>query len=493
VTLVDKFITHIISESSFEEMDRIYLTNRVLALVGDGVLEIETDLDKVIDLKDLLVEEAVRLETIEDSQTAREILGAELMDLVTPCPSQVNRDFWTTYAHSPEQAIADFYQLSQKNDYIKLKAIAKNIAYRVPSDYGELEITINLSKPEKDPKEIAAAKLVKASNYPQCQLCLENEGYYGRINHPARSNHRIIRFEMAGQEWGFQYSPYAYFNEHCIFLDGQHRPMAISRQSFERLLAIVEQFPGYFAGSNADLPIVGGSILTHDHYQGGRHVFPMELAPLQKTFRFTGFEQVKAGIVKWPMSVLRLTSDSKEDLINLADKILQEWRQYSDPSVQILAETDGTTHHTITPIARKRDGQFELDLVLRDNQTSAEHPDGIYHPHKDVQHIKKENIGLIEVMGLAILPPRLKEEVEQVANYLVGEDVSVAAYHQEWADQLKVQHPDLTDKEKALEIVKDSVGAIFARVLEDAGVYKQTEQGQAAFMRFVEEVEILPD
>lgn len=493
MTLVDKFITHIISESSFEEMDRIYLTNRVLALVGDGVLEIETDLDKVIDLKDQLVEEAVRLETIEDSQTAREILGAELMDLVTPCPSQVNRDFWTTYAHSPEQAIADFYQLSQKNDYIKLKAIAKNIAYRVPSDYGELEITINLSKPEKDPKEIAAAKLVKASNYPQCQLCLENEGYYGRINHPARSNHRIIRFEMAGQEWGFQYSPYAYFNEHCIFLDGQHRPMVISRHSFERLLAIVEQFPGYFAGSNADLPIVGGSILTHDHYQGGRHVFPMELAPLQKAFRFAGFEQVKAGIVKWPMSVLRLASDSKEDLINLADKILQEWRQYSDSSVQILAETDGIPHHTITPIARKRDGQFELDLVLRDNQTSAEHPDGIYHPHKDVQHIKKENIGLIEVMGLAILPPRLKEEVEQVANYLVGEDVSVAAYHQEWADQLKVQHSDLTDKEKALEIVKDSVGAIFARVLEDAGVYKQTEQGQASFMRFVEQVGILSD
>ena len=493
MTLVDKFVTHVISESTFEEMDRIYLTNRVLARVGDGVLEVETNLDKLIDLKDQLVEEAVRLETIEDSQTAREILGAELMDLVTPCPSQVNRDFWSTYAHSPEQAIEDFYQLSQKNDYIKLKAIAKNIAYRVPSDYGELEITINLSKPEKDPKEIAAAKLVQASNYPQCQLCLENEGYQGRVNHPARSNHRIIRFEMAGQEWGFQYSPYAYFNEHCIFLDGQHRPMAISRQSFERLLAIVEQFPGYFAGSNADLPIVGGSILTHDHYQGGRHVFPMELAPLQKTFRFAGFEQVKAGIVKWPMSVLRLTSDFKEDLINLADKILQEWRQYSDPEVQILAETDGTPHHTITPIARKRDGQFELDLVLRDNQTSAEYPDGIYHPHKDVQHIKKENIGLIEVMGLAILPPRLKEEVEQVAAYLVGEDVSVVAYHQEWADQLRAQYPDITDKEKALEIVKDSVGAIFARVLEDAGVYKQTEQGQAAFMRFVEQVGILPD
>ena len=493
MTLVEKFVTKVIAESSFEELDRIYLTNRVLALVGDGVLEVETDQDDLIDLKDQLVEEAVRLETIEDSQAAREILGADLMDLVTPCPSQVNRDFWDTYAQSPEQAIADFYQLSQKNDYIKLKAIAKNIAYRVPSDYGELEITINLSKPEKDPKEIAAAKLVKSSNYPQCQLCMENEGYHGRVNHPARSNHRIIRFDISGQEWGFQYSPYAYFNEHCIFLDSKHRPMAISRQSFERLLAIVEQFPGYFAGSNADLPIVGGSILTHDHYQGGRHVFPMEVAPIQKSVTFAGFKTVKAGIVQWPMSVIRLTSDSKEDLTELADKILLAWRQYSDPSVQVLAESNGTPHHTITPIARKRDGQFELDLVLRDNQTSPEHPDGIYHPHKDVQHIKKENIGLIEVMGLAILPPRLKEEVEQVAAYLVGEDVLVADYHKEWADELKDSHPDLTDKDQALEIVQESVGKIFARVLEDAGVYKQTEEGQAAFMRFVEQVGILPE
>lgn len=493
MTLVENFVTKVIAESTFEELDRIYLTNRVLALVGDGVLEVKTDQNDLIELKDQLVEEAVRLETIEDSLAAREILGADLMDLVTPCPSQVNRDFWATYAQSPEQAIADFYQLSQKNDYIKLKAIAKNIAYRVPSDYGELEITINLSKPEKDPKEIAAAKLVKSSNYPQCQLCMENEGYHGRVNHPARSNHRIIRFDISGQEWGFQYSPYAYFNEHCIFLDSQHRPMAISRQSFERLLAIVEQFPGYFAGSNADLPIVGGSILTHDHYQGGRHVFPMEVAPIQKNFTFEGFETVKAGIVQWPMSVIRLTSDSKDDLINLAEKILLAWRQYSDPSVQVLAESNGTPHHTITPIARKRDGQFEVDLVLRDNQTSPEHPDGIYHPHKDFQHIKKENIGLIEVMGLAILPPRLKEEVEQVAAYLVGEDVSVADYHQEWADELKVSHPGLTDKYQALNIVQESVGKIFARVLEDAGVYKQTEEGQAAFMRFVEQVGILPE
>lgn len=493
MTLVETFVTKVIAESTFEELDRIYLTNRVLALVGDGVLDVETDPDNLIDLKDQLVEEAVRLETIEDSLAAREILGADLMDLVTPCPSQVNRIFWASYAQSPEQAIEDFYQLSQKNDYIKLKAIAKNIAYRVPSNYGELEITINLSKPEKDPKEIAAAKLVKSSNYPQCQLCMENEGYHGRVNHPARSNHRIIRFDISGQEWGFQYSPYAYFNEHCIFLDSKHRPMAISRQSFERLLAIVEQFPGYFAGSNADLPIVGGSILTHDHYQGGRHVFPMEVAPLQKSFTFAGFETVKAGIVQWPMSVIRLTSDSKDELTNLAEKILLAWRQYSDPSVQVLAESDGTPHHTITPIARKRDGQFELDLVLRDNQTSPEHPDGIYHPHKDVQHIKKENIGLIEVMGLAILPPRLKEEVEQVAAYLVGEDVSVSDYHQEWADELKESHPDLTDKDQALEIVQESVGKIFARVLEDAGVYKQTEEGQAAFMRFVEQVGILPE
>ena len=492
MTLVEKFVTKVIAESTFEELDRIYLTNRVLALVGDGVLEVETDQEGLIDLKDQLVEEAVRLGTIEDSLAAREILGADLMNLVTPSPSQVNRDFWATYAQSPEQAIADFYQLSQQNDYIKLKAIAKNIAYRVPSDYGELEITINLSKPEKDPKEIAAAKLVKSSNYPKCQLCMENEGYHGRVNHPARSNHRIIRFDISGQEWGFQYSPYAYFNEHCIFLDSQHHPMAISRQSFERLLAIVEQFPGYFAGSNADLPIVGGSILTHDHYQGGRHVFPMEVAPLQKSFTFEGFESVKAGIVQWPMSVIRLTSDSKEELTNLAEKILLSWRQYSDPSVQVLAESNGTPHHTITPIARKRDGQFELDLVLRDNQTSSEHPDGIYHPHKDVQHIKKENIGLIEVMGLAILPPRLKEEVEQVAAYLVGEDVLVADYHQEWADELKESNPRLTDKDHALEIVQESVGKIFARVLEDAGVYKQTEEGQAAFMRFVNHVGLMP-
>lgn len=485
--VLDAFITEVISESSFEEMDRIYLTNRVLARVGDGVLEVETELDDLIDIKDQLVEEAVRLETIEDSQTAREILGAELMDLITPAPSQLNRDFWTTYASNPEQAVADFYQLSQKNDYIKIKAIAKNIAFKAPTAYGDLEITINLSKPEKDPKEIAAAKKAKTSHYPACQLCFENEGYQGRLDHPARSNHRIIRFDLVGQEWGFQYSPYAYFNEHCIFLDSKHTPMTISRATFERLLDIVEIFPSYFAGSNADLPIVGGSILTHDHYQGGRHTFPMEKANLDKVFTFVGFETVEAGIVNWPMSVLRLKSTDKAALIELSDTILQKWRAYSDPTVQILAESNGEQHHTITPIARRKKGKFELDLVLRDNQTSKEHPDGIYHPHQDIQHIKKENIGLIEVMGLAILPPRLKNELKEVEEFLLGQREEVAPYHQAWADQLKAHHPDAT-LESAQTIVRASVGRIFKRVLEDAGVYKRTEEGQAAFMRFIESI-----
>ena len=407
------------------------------------------------------------------------------MNLITPRPSQVNHHFWETYRQSKEDAIADFYALSKRNNYIKVDAIAQNIAFEAETAYGPLEITINLSKPEKDPKEIAAAKLAKASHYPACQLCFENEGYQGRLDHPARANHRIIRFDMDGHDWGFQFSPYAYFNEHCIFLDSQHVPMAISRKTFERLLTIVETFPGYFAGSNADLPIVGGSILTHDHYQGGRHTFPMELAPVEDNYSIEGFEAVSVGIVNWPMSVLRLQSDNKAQLIDLADHILKTWRGYSDPAVQVLATSDGQPHHTITPIARIRDGHYELDLVLRDNQTSLEHPDGIYHPHADVQHIKKENIGLIEVMGLAILPPRLKEELKLVQRYLLGQVDGVAKYHQEWADNLKATHPSITEEAEAEAIVRESVGQIFARVLEDAGVYKRTAEGQAAFRRFV--------
>ena len=483
--ILDAFVTAVIAASDYEEMDRIYLKNRVMSRVGEEGLDAPAKKEDLIALKDQLVEIAVANSKIQDSMAAKDSLGAELMDWITPSPSQVNHRFWETYRQSKEDAIADFYDLSKRNDYIKVNAIAQNIAFEAETPYGSLEITINLSKPEKDPKDIAATKLAKASHYPACQLCFENEGYQGRLDHPARANHRIIRFDMDGHDWGFQYSPYAYFNEHCIFLDSQHVPMAISRKTFERLLTIVETFPGYFSGSNADLPIVGGSILTHDHYQGGRHTFPMELAPVEESFSVEGFEAVSLGIVNWPMSVLRLQSDDKAQLIALADHILTAWRGYSDPAVQVLAVSDGQPHHTITPIARIRDGHYELDLVLRDNQTSPEHPDGIYHPHADVQHIKKENIGLIEVMGLAILPPRLKEELKQVQDYLLGRENTVATYHQPWADDLKATHPAITDEAEAEALVRESVGQIFARVLEDAGVYKRTAEGQAAFRRFV--------
>ncbi len=483
--LVDRFVEQVIANSDFEEMDALYLRNRVLALVGDQVLTVQTELEDLIELKDELLAHGVRTGFVGELLEEQDMVGACLMDLITPSPSQVNRDFWQTYQDSPEQAVADFYALSKRNDYIKVAAVAKNIYYQTPTDYGNLEITINLSKPEKDPKAIAAARLAEASNYPQCLLCMENEGYQGRINHPARANHRIIRLDLGKEKWGFQYSPYAYYNEHAIFLNQEHVPMVISPQTFEQLLDLLDIFPNYFVGSNSDLPISGGSILTHNHYQGGRHSFAMEKAPLERQLVFDGFESISAGIVKWPMSVIRLSSSDKSALLSLAAKILEKWRSYSDDAVQIKAETDGTPHHTITPIARKRGDVYELDLVLRDNQTSEEFPDGIYHPHPDVQHIKKENIGLIEVMGLAILPPRLKAELAEVKKYLLGQDSQVAAYHQPWADRLKAEHPDVTE-ERAEEIIRASVGQIFARVLEDAGVYKRTPEGQAAFMRFVE-------
>lgn len=483
--LVDRFVEQVIANSEFEEMDAIYLRNRVLALVGDQVLAVQTELTDLIELKDELLAHGVRTGFVGELLEEQDMVGACLMDLITPSPSQVNRDFWQTYQDSPEQAVADFYALSKRNDYIKVAAVAKNIYYQTPTDYGNLEITINLSKPEKDPKAIAAARLAEASNYPQCLLCMENEGYQGRINHPARANHRIIRLDLGQEQWGFQYSPYAYYNEHAIFLNQEHVPMVISPQTFEQLLDLLDIFPNYFVGSNSDLPISGGSILTHNHYQGGRHSFAMEKAPIERQLAFDGFESVSAGLVKWPMSVIRLSSADKPALLSLAAKILEKWRSYSDDAVQIKAETDGTPHHTITPIARKRGAVYELDLVLRDNQTSEEFPDGIYHPHPDVQHIKKENIGLIEVMGLAILPPRLKAELTEVKKYLLGQDSQVAAYHQPWADKLKAEYPDVTE-ERAEEVIRASVGQIFARVLEDAGVYKRTSEGQAAFLRFVE-------
>lgn len=483
--LVDRFVEQVIANSDFEEMDALYLRNRVLALVGDQVLTVQTELTDLIELKEELLAHGVRTGFVGELLEEQDMVGACLMDLITPSPSQVNRDFWQTYQDSPEQAVADFYALSKRNDYIKVAAVAKNIYYQAPTDYGNLEITINLSKPEKDPKAIAAARLAEASNYPQCLLCMENEGYQGRINHPARANHRIIRLDLGKEKWGFQYSPYAYYNEHAIFLNQEHVPMVISPRTFEQLLDLLDIFPDYFVGSNSDLPISGGSILTHNHYQGGRHSFAMEKAPIERQLVFDGFESVSAGIVKWPMSVIRLSSADKPSLLGLATKILEKWRSYSDDSVQIKAETDGTPHHTITPIARKRGDMYELDLVLRDNQTSEEFPDGIYHPHPDVQHIKKENIGLIEVMGLAILPPRLKAELAEVKKYLLGQASQVADYHQPWADRLKAEHPDVTE-ERAEEIIRASVGQIFAHVLEDAGVYKRTPEGQVAFLRFVE-------
>lgn len=483
--LIRKFVEQVIEKSDYTELDKYYLYNHVLHLVGK--CEKECQEASIIDVKDALVEQAVLNQKIDDLSSSKDSLGCELMDLITPIPSVLNQRFNEMYAQDKKRAIADFYEHSKANDYVKTKAIAKNIYFKTPTDYGNLEITINLSKPEKDPKQIALAKKLAPSGYPLCQLCMENEGYYGRVDHPARTNHRIVRFNLGEEVWGFQYSPYAYFNEHCIFLDGKHEPMVISKETFSNLLEIVEKFPGYFAGSNADLPIVGGSILTHEHYQGGRHVFAMEEAPVEKSFRFAGFENVSAGIVKWPMSVIRLNGSDKAELVALSAKILDSWRKYSDEKVNVKAFDGDVLHHTITPIARMKNGNYELDLVLRDNQTSEEYPDGIFHPHKDVQHIKKENIGLIEVMGLAILPPRLKDELAEVGKHILGTSNEMKEYHRVWADEIKQNHPEAT-AENITEIVNQETGKVFARVLEDAGVYKRNKQGQEAFMRFVENV-----
>lgn len=483
--LIRKFVEQVIEKSDYTELDKYYLYNHVLHLVGK--CEKECQEASIIDVKDALVEQAVLNQKIDDLSSSKDSLGCELMDLITPIPSVLNQRFNEMYAQDKKRAIADFYELSKANDYVKTKAIDKNIYFKTPTDYGNLEITINLSKPEKDPKQIALAKKLAPSGYPLCQLCMENEGYYGRVDHPARTNHRIVRFNLGEEVWGFQYSPYAYFNEHCIFLDGKHEPMVISKETFSNLLEIVEKFPGYFAGSNADLPIVGGSILTHEHYPGGRHVFAMEEAPVEKSFRFAGFENVSAGIVKWPMSVIRLNGSDKAELVALSAKILDSWRKYSDEKVNVKAFDGDVLHHTITPIARMKNGNYELDLVLRDNQTSEEYPDGIFHPHKDVQHIKKENIGLIEVMGLAILPPRLKDELAEVGKHILGTSNEMKEYHRVWADEIKQNHPEAT-AENITEIVNQETGRVFARVLEDAGVYKRNKQGQEAFMRFVENV-----
>ncbi|WP_099222833.1 UDP-glucose--hexose-1-phosphate uridylyltransferase [Listeria costaricensis] len=466
--------------------DAIYTRNKLLSLLGEDEFEeaaAPAQVDKLT-LLDQLVELGVQNGRLADSQAEREIFACQIMDLVTPRPSEVMDRFGALYVEDPKAATDYFYQLSQQNDYIKTRAIRKNIVYRSETDYGALEITINLSKPEKDPKDIARMRTQKSSNYPLCPLCVENEGYRGRLDHAARTNHRIVRFPLLGEEWGLQFSPYAYYSEHCIFLAEEHRPMTIERSTFAKLFAIIEQFPHYFVGSNADLPIVGGSILAHDHYQGGAHSFAMAEAAARSHFTMEAFPDVHAQIVQWPMSVIRLSGTEKEALIEAATYILEKWRAYSDPEADILAHTT-EPHNTVTPIARWRDEQFEIDLVLRNNRTSEAFPDGIFHPHPDVQHIKKENIGLIEVMGLAVLPGRLKAELEEVSKFLLGEAHQMAPMHVDWAEKIKAAHPRLT-REQVKTVVQQEVGKIFLRVLEDAGVYKDTPFGRARFERFTE-------
>ncbi|MFL2146667.1 UDP-glucose--hexose-1-phosphate uridylyltransferase [Desemzia sp. FAM 24101] len=469
-------------------LDVLLKQNQLLALIGKQALDSEIKasmpLPNRLETMDSLVDYAVQEKTIGNNEAERDILSAKIMNLITPLPSEINRKFWELYQESPIAATTYFYHLSQENDYIKTRAIEKNIKFIKSTVFGDLEITINLSKPEKDPKQIALAKTAPASfGYPTCLLCMENEGYEGHLNHPARSNHRIIRLPLTNENWGLQYSPYAYYEEHCIFLSQEHKPMKLEKATFTKLLSIVEQFPHYFVGSNADLPIVGGSILSHDHYQGGRHTFAMAEASIDFPFTLTDYPSIEAGLVKWPMSVIRLRSSDQNKLVEAATLILDQWRLYSDESAAIFAETNGELHNTITPIARYKKGKYELDLVLRNNRTTQQYPDGIFHPHQDVQHIKKENIGLIEVMGLAILPPRLKKELTEVEQYLLDEPHQLDTAHQEWADELK--RTKKITKETVGTIIEDAVGSVFLRVLEDAGVYKQTIEGKASFKRFI--------
>ena len=490
--MIDQSVTDFIQigyqNQEIHPLDVLLTQNQLLALIGKQALasgiKASTPLPNRLETMDSLVDYAVQEKVIGNNEAERDILSAKIMNLITPLPSELNRIFWELYQESPIAATTYFYHLSQENDYIKTRAIEKNIKFIKSTVFGDLEITINLSKPEKDPKQIALAKTAPASfGYPTCLLCMENEGYEGHLNHPARSNHRIIRLPLTNENWGLQYSPYAYYEEHCIFLSQEHKPMKLEKATFTKLLSIVEQFPHYFVGSNADLPIVGGSILSHDHYQGGRHTFAMAEAPIDFPFALTDYPSVEAGLVKWPMSVIRLRSSNQTELVEAATLILDQWRFYSDESAAIFAETNGELHNTITPIARHKKNQYELDLVLRNNRTTQQYPDGIFHPHQDVQHIKKENIGLIEVMGLAILPPRLKKELAEVEHYLLDEPHQLDISHQKWADELK--RTKKITKETVGEIIEDAVGSVFLRVLEDAGVYKQTSEGKSAFKRFI--------
>ena len=488
---VKKLVQYGIDTGLIPECERIYTTNLLLDLFQEDNYE-DTDISgqEIVleDVLNILLDEAVARGIIEDSIVYRDLFDTKLMNCLMPRPAQVQAEFWGRYESSPEEATDYFYKLSQDSDYIRRYRVRKDKKWKVDSPYGEIDITINLSKPEKDPKAIAAAKSVKASSYPKCLLCFENEGYAGSVNHPARENHRIIPVTVNDSAWGFQYSPYVYYNEHCIVFNGQHTPMKIEKDTFVKLFDFVKLFPHYFLGSNADLPIVGGSILSHDHFQGGHYTFAMAKAPMEETFEVRGYEDVTVGIVKWPMSVLRLRGKDENRLICLGADILDAWRGYTDEAAFVFAETDGEPHNTITPIARKAGDMYELDLVLRNNITTQEHPLGVYHPHADKHHIKKENIGLIEVMGLAVLPARLKEEMELLAEYLVlGTDVRTnekIEKHADWAEAICAKHKVITS-ENVMEILEQEIGQVFVGVLEDAGVFKCTPEGREAFRRFL--------
>ena len=476
--------------------DVVYSANRlldVLAVESYRPEKIKETLETPTPILLNMLDYAAGKGLIENTANERDRFDTRIMDCVMPRPSEVVHRFWSLYRNSPKEATDGYYRMNIASNYIRKARIDKNIAWKTATEYGDLDVTINLSKPEKDPRDIAKAKRMKSSAYPKCLLCRENEGYAGRVNYPARETHRLIPLDFGGHEWFLQYSPYTYYNEHCIILNGEHIPMKISRETFENLITFLRFFPHYFAGSNADLPIVGGSILSHDHYQGGRCTFAMERASVEKAYAFADFPAVKAGRVKWPMSALRLTSEDPKQLVALAEKILAAWRTYSDASAEVLAETDGTPHNTITPIARKRGSAFEFDLVLRNNRTTAEHPLGLFHPHAEVHHIKKENIGLIEVLGLAILPARLKDEMLQVrAELLKGtEDISgieAIAKHADWYKKVKESHADIAAP-SVEGILKDEIGHVFLEVLTHAGVFKRDAAGMAAFDRFIGSVQ----
>lgn len=483
MSLVAQFADKAIESGAYQPLDRVYLINRIYALIGDGDVDAKDDeplLDQLVDL-------AVSRQKIADEPTPRELLRTQLANFLTPTPAQVNSQFWEKYQQSPEAATNWFYNLCTSNDYVKVAAIKKNIVFNRPTKYGNLEITINLSKPEKDPKAIAAAAHDTSKKYPQCALCLENEGYQGRLGFAARTNLRVIRMTIGGQKWGFQYSPYAYFHEHCIFLDTKHEPMQINQQTLVNLVDIERQLPAYFVGSNADLPIVGGSMLAHEHYQGGRHSFPMMKASIKKELHFKDYPDVEAGIVNWPMSDIRLTSSDATELINCGTHIINVWDHYDDPELSISSfDKEGTRHHTVTPIMHREGSNFVLDLVLRDNNTSKEYPLGIFHPHKELWHIKKENIGLIEVMGRAILPARLKGELAEVKKYWLGQPNKIADSHLPWAKEVAANNKITEDNVD--DILEQEVANIFANVLENAGVFKDDAKGQAGWDRFVQKL-----